>query len=42
MSRSGNRGVINALDTRSLTLTEMVTTEEGAHRTAFDRRRGWL
>jgi len=42
MSRSGNRGVINVLDTRSLTLIETVTTEEGAHTTPFDRRRGWL
>ena len=42
MSGSGNRGVINVLDTRSLTLIETVTTEEGAHTTPFDRRRRWL
>ena len=35
-------GVIDVLDTRSLTPIETVTTEEGAHTTAFDRRRGRL
>jgi len=38
----GKPGVIDVLETRSLTPVEMVTTEEGAHTTAFDRRRGRL
>jgi DNA-binding beta-propeller fold protein YncE len=35
----GNPGVIDVLDTRTLTVVQQVTTEEGAHTTAFDSLR---
>jgi len=35
----GQPGVVDVLDCRGLTLAERITTEEGAHTTAFDQRR---
>jgi DNA-binding beta-propeller fold protein YncE len=38
----GTPGVIDVIDGQGLTLVEQLSTEEGAHTTAFDQQRQWL
>jgi len=38
----GLPGVVDVLDTRSLAIVQQVSTEAGAHTTAFDSQRGRL
>jgi len=38
----GRPGVIDVVDGHALEVIEQVTTEEGAHTTAFDNQRQWL
>jgi DNA-binding beta-propeller fold protein YncE len=38
----GQPGMVNVLDCRNLVLADRVATQQGAHTTAYDRRRRWL